>query len=477
MGFSLNAFEPVIRFLPEIPRPARKVELRERFFWTGLVLAIYLVMAQIPLFGISVVAPGIFEQYEFLRVIFASRRGTLMELGIGPIVTAGLIMQILVGSRILQVDLSNPRERALFTGVQKLLAIIMTVLEASAFIFGGQYGLLDLGVALLVLAQLIVSGIIVLLLDELVQKGWGLGSGVSLFILAGVAQRIVWLSFSPVGPLPDGKSLGAVIAFGQALLAGDNILSVFVRTPYPDMTGFIAMIGVFLFVVYLEGMRIEVPVAYAKYGGFRAKVPLKFLYVSNIPIILASALFANIMLLGTFLWNNFNRDNSNFLLNLIAKYNVTAPGAAPRPLPGSLVYYLSPPRGPVSVMADPVHAVLYTIILVSVSTLFAIVWVEVAGMSARSQAEQLIKAGLQVPGFRRSPKVIEQLLNRYIPPLTVLSGIIVALLAAFADMLGALGGGIGILLSVGIIYQYYQILAKEKLAEMYPALGKLLGQE
>ncbi|MCD6409863.1 MAG: preprotein translocase subunit SecY, partial [Candidatus Verstraetearchaeota archaeon] len=123
------------------------------------------------------------------------------------------------------------------------------------------------------------------------------------------------------------------------------------------------------------------------------------------------------------------------------------------------------------------HAVLYTIILVSVSTLFAIVWVEVAGMSARSQAEQLIKAGLQVPGFRRSPKVIEQLLNRYIPPLTVLSGIIVALLAAFADMLGALGGGIGILLSVGIIYQYYQILAKEKLAEMYPALGKLLGQE
>jgi len=39
------------------------------------------------------------------------------------------------------------------------------------------------------------------------------------------------------------------------------------------------------------------------------------------------------------------------------------------------------------------------------------------------------------------------------------------------------GGGIGILLMTGILYQYYQILVRERLTEMYPALGRLLGEE
>jgi len=146
-------------------------------------------------------------------------------------------------------------------------------------------------------------------------------------------------------------------------------------------------------------------------------------------------------------------------------------------LPGSLLYYLTPPRSLVTVAEDPLHAVLYLLILVGFSVLFAKIWVEVSGMSARAQAEQLVNAGLQIPGFRRSPAIIEQILNRYIPSLTIISGIVIGLLAGFADMLGAIGSGIGILLSVGIIYQYYQILAKEQLAETYPGLGKFLGQE
>ena len=49
------------------------------------------------------------DQFAFLRIIFASTQGTLTELGIGPIVTAGLILQLLQGSDILKLDLSNPR--------------------------------------------------------------------------------------------------------------------------------------------------------------------------------------------------------------------------------------------------------------------------------------------------------------------------------------------------------------------------------
>ncbi|RLE49565.1 MAG: preprotein translocase subunit SecY [Candidatus Methanomethylicota archaeon] len=469
----IEALEPVIRHLPEVPRPIRKLDLRERFLWTGLALAIYLIMSHIPLYGVKSYG-GLFEQLYFFRVIFASKRGSLMELGIGPIVTAGLIMQILVGSKLIKLDLSKPRERALFTGVQKLLAIIMTAVEGAAFILGGAYGLLSPECALLVLAQLVAVGIIVILLDEMIQKGWGLGSGVSLFILAGVSQQIAWLSLSPVGPVADGKQLGALIAFTQTLLSGENILNAFNRYPYPDMTGFFTMIAVFLLVVYFEGMRIEIPVAYARYGGLRAKIPLKFLYVSNIPIILASALFANILFFSRVLWMNFNPDNSNPILNLIVQFNPQERGFAP--LPGTLVYYLTPVRSITEALNDPLHAIAYTIVLCALSVIFAIVWVQVSGMSARDQAEQLIKAGLQVPGFRSSTKIIEQMLNRYIPSLTIISGLVVGLIAAIADMLGALGSGIGILLSVGIIYQYYEILARERLEETYPALSKIFGR-
>ncbi|MEM0285537.1 MAG: preprotein translocase subunit SecY [Candidatus Methanomethyliaceae archaeon] len=470
----LDLMEPILRILPEVPKPQRKLDLRQRLLWTGLVLAIYLIMCEIPLYGVPIFTTE-YEQLLIYRIIFASKKGSLMDLGIGPIVTAGLIMQILAGSKLINVDLSKPRDRALFTGTQKFLAIIMTIFEAIAFLIGGSYGRPDFTISIIIILQLTLVGILVILMDELIQKGWGIGSGVSLFILAGVSQQIVWLTFSPIGPLPDGKSLGALLAFFQTLIVGDNIINAFMRYPYPDMTGFLAMVGIFLLVVYLEGMRIEIPVAHQKYGGLRAKIPLKLLYVSNIPIILTSVLFANFYMFGRLIWQNFNFLNNNPWVNWFVMMNVTATHESV--LPGCFLYYITSPRSILHVMEDPIHALVYILILLLFSVIFARIWVEVAGMGAKAQAEQLVRAGLQIPGFRRSPMIIEQMLNRYIPPLTILSGIIIGLLAGIADILGAIGTGIGILLSVGIIYQYYQFLAKEQLEELYPRIGKLLGRE
>jgi protein transport protein SEC61 subunit alpha len=54
-----------------------------------------------------------------MRVILASNRGTLMELGITPIVTSGMIMQLLAGANLIDVDFSLKEDRALFSGAQK----------------------------------------------------------------------------------------------------------------------------------------------------------------------------------------------------------------------------------------------------------------------------------------------------------------------------------------------------------------------
>ncbi|MHA2408422.1 MAG: preprotein translocase subunit SecY, partial [Candidatus Ranarchaeia archaeon] len=110
-GRFLTFFNPVSRLMPEVKAPTRRISFNEKLVWTGLVLVIYLVMTEIPLYG--AVTSGVGDPYFYLRVIFASNRGSLMELGIQPIVTAGMIIQLLAGSGMIGVDYSNPNDRAL----------------------------------------------------------------------------------------------------------------------------------------------------------------------------------------------------------------------------------------------------------------------------------------------------------------------------------------------------------------------------
>lgn len=55
-----------------------------------------------------------------------------------------------------------------------------------------------------------------------------------------------------------------------------------------------------------------------------------------------------------------------------------------------------------------------------------------------------------------------QVLNRYIPTAAAFGGMCIGALTIIADFLGAIGSGTGILLAVTIIYQYYEMLAKER---------------
>lgn len=468
----IELFKPLARFFPDIKAADRKVAFNEKIFWTGMALIIYFVMSQTPLYGVG--QGGQTDPLGSLRVIFASNRGTLMELGIGPIVTAGLILQVLAGSKMINIDMSNPEDRSMFTSASKILSVVMTIFEASAYILGGTYGTLQVTTEIVILLQLVGAGIIVLLLDELLQKGWGLGSGISLFIAAGVAASIWWDSVAPMGPMADGKYLGAVISFFQGLLGRQDIRSIFAREQgLPDMVAFLTTLGVFAIIIYFNGMRVEIPVSYARYRGFRGKFPLKLFYVSNIPVIFAAALFGNIYFITLIFWQRYNNTNANFWYNLLGTF--TTQGNQYQPS-GGLVYYVVPPRSLALVAAEPLRALIYAVLLVIACIFFAVTWVEVGGMDARTVSKQLLDSGMQIEGFRRSEVPIRQLLQRYIPTVTILGGLLIGVIAAGADFLGAFGSGTGILLTVGIIEQYYQILVRERITEIYPAARGFLGE-
>jgi protein transport protein SEC61 subunit alpha len=470
-GRFLSLFKPIGRVLPEIKKPERKVSFNEKIFWTALVLIIFLVMTEIPLFGIEKAAS---DQFGQLRVIFASNRGTLMELGIGPIVTAGLILQLLAGSSIIKCDMSNSEDRGLFTSASKVFTIVLTAIQGGAYILSGMYGTNLAGPTIIVIfLQLISAGVIVMLMDELVQKGWGLGSGVSLFIMAGVAQNIVWSTFSP----QTGLFVGSLSAYlgGQQTLIQWSFGSI--SGVYPSLLGFFATIAVFLIVIYLQGVRIELPMSYAGYKGFRSRYPIKLLYVSNLPVIFASALFANVYFFGQLLWSQLGRPapGTNLLFQIIGDFNYNATSGSVTPV-GGLSYYLTAPRNIHTVIAAPLQASAYLAAIVVFCAVFSLIWLEVGGLGPSKVAKQLMDSGMQIPGYRRSGRPIEAILKRYIPVVTVLGGIIVGLLAGISDFFGAFGSGTGILLSVGIIYQYYELLMRERAAEMFPAFRRILGE-
>jgi preprotein translocase SecY subunit len=456
-------------YLPQIPKPKKKLTLTQRFAWSGLALLVYLIMGQIPLYG----APtNPFDPFAFARIIFASQQGTLIELGIGPIVTAGLLMQLLKGADIFKLDFSRPEDRALFTSAVKLVTIIVIIIEGT--VYGSMVYKTEPSISTIIILQLIGASIIVMLLDELVQKGWGLGSGISLFIMAGVAQSVLWHMFSPINA-QDNLPFGVIPMLIQMAINGnfDIYYALFRVGMLPNLIGLFVTIAIIALLLFTQGMKIEIPLVSSRFRGFTASYPIKFMYVSNVPVILASALIANLVFMAQLFWANYNPLNTREELNWIAMFDPSNPQT---PI-GGIVKYLLPTRGIDATLLEPHHALIYMGIITGIVVLFGRLWVELGGLSPRSAASSLIGADVQIPGFRRTEASIEALLKKYIPAVTLMSSIFLGLLASGSDILGAFGTGTGLLLMVDILINYYNLLLREKIDVFMPRLSALLGRK
>jgi preprotein translocase subunit SecY len=462
MASILYKLEPLYRYFPEVKSPSRHVSFKEKLLWTGLVLILFLLMGQITPLGASIESS---PQLEVIQIIFASQLGSLMSVGIGPIVTASIILQLLVGSKMINLDMSHTEDKAVFQGTQKLLVVIIAIFEAFAFAQVGAIPLVDSGITtvLFVTLQIAFASIILMFLDEIVSK-WGLGSGIGLFIAAGVSQTIFTQAFNII----PGKE-GLVPAFFGLLAEGQlNPLIL-----YP----FLMTIGIFLLVSYFESLKIEIPLSYGRFG-VGARYPLRFFYTSNIPVILAAAVLANVTIFASIFAGAGmpilgEVDASNQIIN-----NLDQGGMGFLITQGDLYGVLSPDR--FQELADPItilHLVIYLIIFVGLCVLFGVFWVMMSSMDPETVSNQMEQSGLQIPGFRADKRVIKRVLQRYIPQLTVVSAVAVGLLAVLADLTGALGSGTGILLTVGILYRMYEEIKKEQMNEVSPALRKFIGND
>jgi preprotein translocase subunit SecY len=446
----LEKLQPIFSLIPQVRSPTYRVPFKEKLKWTGIILILYFLLGAVTLFAL---APNTVDQFQQLRAVMAGNFGSIITLGIGPIVSASIILQLLVGGKIIKLDLSQAEDKAIFQGTQKLLAIVFTIFEASVLVLTGALPPASPQFAWILILQIVIGGILIIFLDEVVSK-WGFGSGVGLFIAAGVAQTIIVGTFNPL-PLPSnpGVPSGAIPQFLYLLTIGQPNLYILLPV--------IAVIGVFLVVVYAESMRVEIPLSYGGVKGARGKYPLKFIYASNMPVILTSALLLNVQLFAAM----FQKLGFPIFGNVVNGKAISG-----------LALYLTTPT--YSMLAtNPLQVLFYGVIFVASCVLFAWLWVELSGIGPKQVAKQLYQMGMQIPGFRSNRGQFERILKKYIPVITILGGIFVGLLAFGADLTGALGGGTGVLLTVGIVYRLYEEIAQEQMMDMHPMLRRFLGDE
>ncbi len=464
----MSLLDKIVEFVPEVAAPTqKKLSFKEKLKWTTITLVLFFALSLVPLFGLGANA---LQRFEFISIILGASFGSILSLGIGPLVTASIVLQLLNGAGILKFDLSTHEGKKKFQGIQQLGSIAFIIFEAAIYVFMGGLApapelagtALYLQLQLLLILQLFLGGFLVMMMDQVVSK-WGFGSGISLFIAAGVSQSIFIRALSPLpSPTTPGIATGAIPALVQSLIAGDP------QGAGLMLAGVISTIVVFVIAVYLQAMKVEIPLSFGRVRGYGIRWPLHFVYTSNMPVILVSALLANLQLWGNLL-QNWGAPIFGTFVNGQATSGLVL-WLTPQNIVGAMI------KGSLRFI-DVAHAATYLLFLIVGSVVFSLFWVQTSGMDARSQARQMMASGLQIPGFRRDERVLERVLDRYIYPLTVMGAISVGVLAGVADVSGALTHGTGLLLTVMIIYRLYEDIARQHMMDMNPMMRKFMGGE
>ncbi len=458
----------IFSFIPEVKKPEeKKLSFNVKLKWTLVVLASFFVLANITLYGLESSA---LEQFKHLAILLGTDFGSIISLGIGPIVMASIILQLLAGAEIINIDLNTVEGKKLFQGLQKILVFFFIIFESLVYVLMGGFRAMP-GYGGLVIFQLMLGGLAIYYMNEISEK-WGFGSGVSLFIGAGVSWRLITTSLQFI----DEQGKVCFMDFANTACAGKVwvlIQSIVNKYPIEFLSAagaILATIIIFLVVIWAQSLKVEIPLSFGKVRGYGMKWPLSFFYASVMPIILVAALVANIQLFGgllenwlghpTILGHFVNGQAVSGLAFWFGSTNLLELG-----IRGGLL--------PIYLLQGLTHMIFFT----TLSILFSIFWVKTSGMDSKKQAQKITSSGLQVSGFRQDNRILETILDRYIMPLTVMGGAAIGLLASLTNLLGALVSGTAILLVIMIMFQFYQSIAKDHMTDMNPAMKKFMSSE
>jgi protein transport protein SEC61 subunit alpha len=389
-----------------------------------------------------------------------------------------------------------------------------------------MYGdVVDIGAlnALLIIFQLVFAGVIVLCLDELLEKGYGLGSGISLFIATNICEIVMWKSFS----INSYQTItgnyeyeGGIVALFHLLITKEDKVLALQRAFYrsdmglPNITNLMSTVFIFLVVVwcvspyvptanrcnlFYSGARASSSTSSSSrprcrharrrralsrnvcnlcaqgQSGQSAVKPIKLFYTSNMPVILLTAAVSNIYFFSQILYKRFP---DNRIVGLFGSWSTTGMEAQSQLRPvGGLAYMVTAPTDMESALSDPLHALLYMSFMILSCGGLSYMWISVSGSSVKEEVQKMQAEGMSVAGSRatsgnQTDHYARKILNRYIPTAALLGGMAIGVLTIVADFMGAIGSGTGLLLAVTTIYEYYEIVKADTGGDVMKVLQK-----
>lgn len=446
--------DKILEYLPTVKPPERPLTVEEKIKNSILVIVIYVLLASIPIFGIS---PVVSQRFLEFMWIFGSHIGTLATVGIVPVIMAGLFMQLLIFSGIVNINIFDEESRAKYDSYVKFLSIIFLLIQSISFILSGNVipdHNLPISLPILyfiIFLQLFLGGLIIILLDDFSAK-YGVLSGINLIIFVSISISVALMIFNPV-PSPQYAIHGLYMPTGLLPQAIVYLIQGNVSFALALIFKVLLTFAILALVAYLQSVKIEIPLLYVNIGGRIIKYPLNLLYTSVLPAI---------FLYGIITWFQviFGRNPNSILYRLFLPPNLII-----NIFQYGLSYLLD--------LFNIFHVLFYLIIFVIGGMLFSYMWVTTSGMDAKTIAKYLQTMPIQTLKYR-DPRLVEKTLEKYINTLAYLSGIMIGFIAAISDILGVAVSGISLLLLVVIASQMYMELERNGAIQYLPLIGKYL---
>jgi len=455
--------DKVVSKLPKVKKPRYQLSVLERVKWSFIAVLLYLLLSYAPLIGVSSTGEGIFEE---LVVILGASFGSILSLGIGPIIVGYLLAELLVGSGELNIDITTEEGRRKFENLAKFLMLIFGLFEAIVhatigwfqpsqtlihllslpFLFLGNFAFVigHILAIIFVVAQLMLGVILAYLLDDLSLK-WGFTSGINLFIMTSVSRELFIQLFNPLPQIPGVPTppIGAIPQLFYFASQGEfrEFIAILIKV--------IVIVAIVVLSIYFYMIKIPLPTSFGKIPGKSLRYYVRLLYAGNIPVIFAFAFLHEIILIA-------------WVLQRIG-FPILGTLANGQPVSG-LIYYIYPNTGFLIALIfgalnwqEIVRTLISSLYFVGTSVLFSIYFVIATGQDAKGLAYQIAKMFGQM-GLPRDPRILERFLEKVIPCVTVLGGAIVGFLALLSYWAGIPIGGTSILLATMIAYMIYEQL-------------------
>jgi preprotein translocase subunit SecY len=468
-----DALTPFLSKIPMVERPKKHVPLKTKLVFTIGILILYFVLSNIPLFGLSPESLNLFGRWQ---AIFGGQRFSLTALGVMPIINASIILQILAGPKIMKLDLTNPRDQAFYLNMQKLLVLCFVVFTSFTYVMGfymlnqdiaSQLGVFPRFISFILFIQVFFGGILLYYMEEVVSR-WGIGSGVGLFIVAGVSQQIINGLISPihagewaVGVIPRWIEIAQQVEPYKTSDGG--IVFLFEH----HLIALIITIAMFFLMVYLVSARIEIKIPGLHSGRTRGRIifPIKFVHFSY--AIVVPLVFLNLGRILQASIQGFGRMLYSREITIFGTYDEYGSAIS------GLVYYLDPIYSPWDWVPPLLHSAYpnvagwqiavkiaadLTIVIAGVM-IPALIWIKLtSGMEAKDIRAMMGNSGLPVYRYSRGIKAVKRTVDGYTPKIAMMGSGILGALFVIANMFGTLGAVSVpyLFLSVIVIYGIYE---------------------